>query len=268
MGLQEALSWLEDLGVLGGVLLATVFPAVALTLFGLTILTLFALEKFFEYQEKRRQVACPHCKKGRHASALQCPHCRRQNPQPRRVGVFGQATQKPVVDLAQHPQQLVARKRCPVCATRLEKKAIHQPCSACGTTTFANAAAVDDYLRTLRQKLPQTAAITFVLSFIPLLGIIPAVIYYRFGLIASLRGYLPRTTGCLVRWGVRLLNLFLIALQPIPILGAVMLPLMAASNYFIYQKVLERERDRVFGAKRSQPPPSGQVGSAVVGESG
>lgn len=73
----------------------------------------------------------------------------------------------------------------------------------------------------------------------------PGIIYYRLSLIASVRRYLPRHVGCLTRWGVRLLNLSLITLQPIPGLGALTLPAMCISNFYIYQAVLLGEAKKL-----------------------
>jgi hypothetical protein len=164
--------------------------------------------------------------------------------------------------VAAHQLHLISKKRCPVCATRLEKKAISQPCPACGRDTFASAPAVDEYLAMMRQRLPLTTAITFGFGFIPLVGLVPAIVYYRLSLIAGLRAYVPRSIGCLARYGVRLLNMGLIALQAIPFLGMVALPLMVLSNYFIYERILVRERDLAFTAgvllesARSYTPPA------------
>jgi predicted RNA-binding Zn-ribbon protein involved in translation (DUF1610 family) len=262
LGLQSVLLWLEDFGILGGVFLAAILPLVALTLFGLTLLTLFLVEKFFEHQAERRKISCSACGTKLHASALACSHCGQRTAAPRQVGAFGQATPQTVSDVAAHQLHLISKKRCPVCATRLEKKAISQPCPACGRDTFASAPAVDEYLAMMRQRLPLTTAITFGFGFIPLVGLVPAIVYYRLSLIAGLRAYVPRSIGCLARYGVRLLNMGLIALQAIPFLGMVALPLMVLSNFFIYERILVRERDRAFTAgvlpesARSYTPPA------------
>lgn len=250
LGLQGILSWLEDGGVIAGVVLATLVPLVAIGLFLLTLLGLYLIRLYFERQERKRMVPCARCRTTIHATAPTCYQCGHRTASPRKVGVFGQATQAPVTNLADHKLKLVARKRCPLCAERLKGKGIRQKCATCGTETFADAPAVDRYLRALRQDLPTVLGITFVLGFVPFLGIIPAVIYFRLSLISSLRGYIPRTAGCLTRWGVRLLNLGLIALQPVPVLGMFLLPLMVLSNYYVYQQVLEREKRRVFGIQR------------------
>lgn len=254
LGLQGLISWLEDLGVLGGVALVVVLPVVALLLFGLSLLALYLFRKAMERREEQRKIPCPHCEEPLHPSAFSCASCGGANQDPVQVGFFGEPRTLPVSDPAEHRIRLISRRRCPVCVTRLPRKEIRQACPACGTETFASAAAVDEYLEALHGRLPKTALICAGFSLVPLLGIIPGVIYYRLSLISGLRAYIPRSTGCLARWGVRLLNLVLISLQWIPGFGAVMLPTMCASNFYVYRAVLRRE-----GPKAERPAPSRQA---------
>ena len=56
--------------------------------------------------------------------------------------------------------------------------------------------------------------------------------------VTQFRGYIPPVSGCLARVWVRLVHWGLILLQPIPILGALMLPLMCWSTYAVYRRAL------------------------------
>ncbi len=60
-------------------------------------------------------------------------------------------------------------------------------------------------------------------------------------MIGSLRGYVPRATGRLSRWLVRLVCLVLILLQPLPVVGALTLPLMCYANFAVYRAALQRQ---------------------------
>ena len=240
LGLQQALMWLEDAGVPFIVVLGSFLPLIALGVFGLSILSVWLVELYFERRETLSKIPCSHCEQVIHPSALICHHCGQDNAAPRQVGTFGQAGRKIIADHDQQELHLLVRKRCPVCATRLKEQMVQQRCPTCETVTFRDDAAVEDYLRALRPSLAKTLGVCFALSFIPVIGLAPGIIYYRLSLIASLRRYVPRTSGCLTRWGVRLLNLLLIALQPIPILGAFMLPILCLTNYVIYRQVLLR----------------------------
>jgi len=248
LGLQQALNWSEEAWVIAGVVITFVFPILAMGMFLLTLLGLFLAKKYAERLEQKSQVPCPTCSQPIHASAITCPECRHPNPTPFQVGWLGQPKANQLVtDLNAHRLQLVGRKRCPECATRLKERRIHQPCPTCFTETFANAEQVEVYLANLNQQLPRIMLISFILGFIPLVGIIPGIIYYRFTLIASLRGYVPRSTGCLTRWGVRMMNLFLISFQPVPPIGFFVLPFMCLSNFWIYKEIIKRESNKTFG---------------------
>jgi hypothetical protein len=64
------------------------------------------------------------------------------------------------------------------------------------------------------------------------------VIYYRLTMITGVRGYIPPLRGCTTKWIVRVVNWGVIALQPVPLLGAAIVPLMCFSNYAIYKRSL------------------------------
>lgn len=218
--------------------LIIILPLVGLALFGATLAGLWLVRRYFEHRERKSLVACGHCGNQMQPTALFCANCRTANPQPRQVGLFGQARKELATDPAVQRLQLIGRKRCPVCATRLKAKDTRQACPACATVTFGDIAQVNTFLRALDAKLPRTLMVSGLLGLVPLVGIVPAVIYYRLSLIASLRGYIPRSTGCLLRWGIRVINIVLIMLQPIPLLGALVVPIMCAISYSVHRQVV------------------------------
>ncbi len=134
--------------------------------------------------------------------------------------------------------ELVARKRCAFCGERVSGHGTDLSCGACETAVFGGPADLERYLAHLDRQVPKTVVVCFAFSMIPLLGIVPGIIYYRLSLVSGLVRYVPPTTGCTTRWVVRAVNLLLICLQPVPILGAFLLPLMCVGNYAIYRKAL------------------------------
>lgn len=237
LGLIKLLGFAEG-GWTATLTLVMVFaPLLALVLIGLTLLALFLLRKWFERQDERSKIPCGTCGTSIYPTALFCPGCRQPVESPRQVGVFGQAKTALVSDRTAHRLQLTARKRCPSCATRLPARRISQSCSACGTVTFGDVSEVNVYLRSLDRKLPRTLIVCGLLGIVPLVGLVPGIIYYRMSLIASLRGYIPSTVGCFTRWGVRLASAVLVMLQPF-FLGWLTLPAMALLNYGVYRQVL------------------------------
>jgi predicted RNA-binding Zn-ribbon protein involved in translation (DUF1610 family) len=262
LGLQGVLSWLEDLWVVGGTVLAVVFPLVSLAVYIATLLGLFLTQRVLAHVEERRKVPCPHCGTGLHASALWCHTCGQPLPAPRRVGLLGQPKAQVVADRQRHQQHLRSRKRCPSCATRLPQRTIQQPCPNCGRETFASSAELDTYLENLHSDLPRVLLVCAVLGLVPVLGIVPGVIYYHLTLIASLRSYVPRAVGCLARFLVTIINLLLIMVQWVPFAGAIVVSLMALTNYGVYRALMRRQRAKLIAQERRSAAGSSQIGVA------
>ena len=154
------------------------------------------------------------------------------------IGWLGQMTDKPVQDRQQHKHQLLTKKRCHTCATKLPLRSVCQTCPTCQAAPFEDRTDLHAYLSQLDKEMPQTLLISGLFSFIPVLGILPGLLYYRISLIASLRRYVPRTIGCRTRWGVRMLNLFILLFQPLPVIGWFAIPAMVYTNYHIYRRIL------------------------------
>lgn len=241
LGVQGMLSWLEDGIGFFGVLFAVIFPILALVLVALTLTGLWGVKRLIEKREQRAKVPCPDCATPNAPCGPRCPSCQRLRQQVAAVGILGIVKSTPAPALPLHRLDLLARKRCAFCGDRLTDRRLDQGCSSCQTAAFESSEAVERYLQHLRASLPKTLAVLTCLSFIPLFGLVPGVVYYRLSLISSLRGYVPRSTGFLARWAVRLLNIALIALQPIPLLGTLTLPLMCLTNFQVYQALLRRQ---------------------------
>lgn len=238
IGLQTALSWAENSWVVLGIFFFVIAPLVALVLSLLAALGLWLAQRWARRQEERKKLPCAQCATPVYPHALACPNCRRELDAPRAVGVFGQPKDKPAADRAQQRFLLIARKRCPVCATRLVKRAVQQPCPACKSVTFGSWREFEEYRAVIDARLPKTLLVCFLFSAIPVVGVIPGVIYYRLNLVTGFRGYIPPVTGCFARVWVRFVHWGLILMQPIPLVGALMLPLMCWSTWAIYRRAL------------------------------
>ena len=245
LGVQGVLSWAEDLWSIFGVVAAVLFPAIAIAIYITTLLTLFVIQKSLIRLQERRKVTCQRCNNAMLVTALACPTCSKPNHAPQDVGLLGQAKAQPALEPAEHSHKLRTLKRCPLCATRLANRAVQQTCTACHTVTFADASELTEYLALVDVKLPKTLLYCGLLSFLPIVGIIPGIIFYHLFLISGLRGYVPRTMGCVTRWGIIALNLILISFQWVPLVGAFMLPLMCLISFRMYRGVLIREGRRL-----------------------
>ena len=138
------------------------------------------------------------------------------------------------------PYRLIAVKRCPVCATHFDRKAVKQTCGACGHRLMDDPSFARGYIASIDGRVPLACVVCFGLGLIPVLGVIPGVIYYRLAIVAPFRRYIPPGRGFVLRWGVRLVILALVALQWVPLAGALALPAMALINYGAYRSAYRR----------------------------
>jgi hypothetical protein len=248
IGLQSLLNWVENSWTVLGILFLVVFPLVALVLSALTALGLWVVRRRAERREQLSKVPCARCSTPLFPHATRCHACATPIAEPRGISVFGTPKDTPAPDLSRHRFDLIARKRCPVCATRLKQRAVQQPCPVCSTVTFASEAEFQHYLDALQARLPKTLLICFGLSAIPVVGVIPGIVYYRLTLVSGLRGYVPPLRGCLARVMVRVINWGLIVLQPIPFVGALIVPIMCFATYSIYRSTLKGRATRDFAS--------------------
>src|SRR6185437_451041 len=86
----------------------------------------------------------------------------------------------------------------------------------------------DAYIASIARRLPIVLMICFLMSLVPVFGLIVGAIYYRMELVLPFSQYLPMGRRFLLRW--------MILLQVVPILGGLVVPLMALINFSAYRK--------------------------------
>ncbi len=237
-------SWAEDLWTIFGAVLLVFFPIIML---GITVVLLGVLalaQRWVKKREEKSKVACGECGESRYRSAVVCPSCKAPNLEVHRINWLGQTTTEPIWNAKAHPYLLMQKQRCPVCATHLRSRKIHQTCDACGHNLFADQDEVGAYIKGLDQRMPQVLLMTAVMSFIPVIGLIPAVIFYRLQLVSPLRRYLSLRRSIPARWGLRLLIFILCWVQIIPGIGIIAMPMMAFVSYGVYRKLFWRQWGR------------------------
>lgn len=235
IGIQNLISWAEDVGVVGGLVFLVLFPVVMVILLAVVSGLLLLAKKRAVARDEKSKVACSSCGEMIYPVAMACYKCHAAVAAPRAVGVFGQVKDQPAVDLATQPYRLVEKKRCSVCATRLKENTVDQACPVCGHRPLGDAGFAGAYVDHISARLPLVLAVSFVLSLIPVVGLIPGVIYYRTTLIAPFRRYVPLGKRIVLKWAVRVLFIFLIAVQWVPMLGGFVVPAMALVNYGAYR---------------------------------
>ncbi|MEM8959936.1 MAG: hypothetical protein AAGD38_00520 [Acidobacteriota bacterium] len=253
IGLRKLISWAEDGWVGGGMIFLVLLPVLTLIVAGLTVVGMIIVQRIIRAREEKQKTPCPSCGHPSSPSSLQCAQCEYVNPAPLRLGMLG-AKSVVATDLDLHRLELLGRRRCIHCAERLPERRLSQTCPACNRQVLPSRAWAESYIAFLDRKLWPTASVCFGLSLIPILGLIPGIIYYRLSLISSLRTYIPRSTGCMMRIGVRMLNIVLLAVQWIPGVGGFVLPAMCYINYWIYRKALVERMQLEFQPQVTLPP--------------
>jgi hypothetical protein len=239
LGLQGLIRWVEDFWAGLGPVALIIFPLLTVAAFGLAIVILVVIERRLESRGERAKVPCVHCGQPIHASAPSCPHCHAPVKDPRDVGLLGQPKDRPA-NPRSLPFRLVSVKRCPVCATRLDRRAVKQVCGACGHLLMDAPDFAQRYVGFIDRRVPMVLIVCFLLGLVPVLGVIPGVVYYRLAIVAPFRRFIPPGRGFLLRWFVRLAVLVLVAFQWVPVAGALAVPAMALINYVAYRSAYRK----------------------------
>ncbi|MCB1122945.1 MAG: hypothetical protein KJT03_15425, partial [Verrucomicrobiae bacterium] len=214
-----------------------IYPFVVLAIIGSLVGIAYLLKKYFAYREERSKVDCESCGEKNYPCATECFSCHTLLTTPVRVGFFGQSKKnKPAENVEKHKLLLTEKKRCPACGTRLETRNPHQACPSCGHELFKDPQFAQDYLSMVGNRLFPVLLICLGLSFIPFIGLVIGVIIYRVNLVAPFRRYIPLHSSFFIKWMIRLFFFILIAVQLIPGVGAVVVPVMALINYRSYRR--------------------------------
>jgi predicted RNA-binding Zn-ribbon protein involved in translation (DUF1610 family) len=262
LGLRRLISWFEDTWGAVGLLFLVLYPLVMLLVVAALAAGLYGMRRYAEYMEEKNRVPCGACGTPIYASAPHCPQCGAVHPTPCDVGLFGQAKrQLPARPGRAHALRLASKRRCPRCATRLPERSTRQTCPACGTAPFGEIAFREAYTGMVTGRLPKVLGLSFLFGLVPVLGMIPGILYYRIALLAPYRGYLSAGRAFVLRWLLRIVFLFLIAAQGSPLfllfaappaaplallVGALTVPLMALLSYGVYRGA--------FGSALSETP--------------
>ncbi len=234
-GLDKLISWLEEAWTVFGVFLLFIFPLLMLLIIGIATGVLFALRKRLEITEDQRKLACPHCQTLMYPSAVACPACHQANATPSAVGFLGQSKPYPSPEPANQAYRLVEKRRCPSCASRFPARKPFAACQTCSGSSSADAKFASQYADFIARRVPVVLMVCFLMSLVPILGLIVASVYYRMEIVLPFSQYLPLGRRFMLRWGIRLLFLVLIFFQIIPLLGGLVAPLMAYVSYIAYR---------------------------------
>ncbi|NLX58065.1 MAG: hypothetical protein GXY74_03145 [Phycisphaerae bacterium] len=239
-GLMKLLSWAEDAWVLVALIILVAYPVFVLAVSALLVLLTALLRKLLERREEKRKIACASCGEMIYRTAVTCPKCRTGNPHVEAVGFLGSVKLGRAADMAVHRYRLVEWLRCPVCATRLRPRLPRQTCAACGHRVMEDRDFEAGYVAYVQQRLVRVLPICFGISLVPMLGAMVGIVYYRFRVVMPYLHYLPRWRSIAARWLLKLFYLLLLVLQLVPLVGGLMVPLMALTSHGVYRRALRR----------------------------
>lgn len=239
---QSLLSWGEDLFAFAGAILLILYPPLMVAVTGGVLLVMWLIERRARRREEKARVPCVRCGCLIYPCAVICHQCEEPNPRVADVSWTGRSKVGSwVEDVESHALKLMRKQRCPSCAYRLQARRSTQRCGQCDYEVFGDREQIGRYLEGMDSRLPRVLVVSALLSSIPVLGLIPGIIYYRQKLVSPLSRYTPLRRGLVLRWVVRLFYLILFWIQLVPLVGALVVPLMAAISYASYRSMFSRE---------------------------
>lgn len=213
-GPKRGLFVAEATWIIVGLGIAFALPAVGAALAALALLSMLGL--FFAVRRlvEGARGTCVVCGKRVHRAASQCPSCGAERTA-ERAGPLGRVFKGPASNSIAQRFSLLAARRCPRCAERLEGR----KCVRCGLAPLET----EDERKTLAKQVDlRFAAFTPVfaaMGAVPVLGLGGALLAYRLSPASTLGGYVEwhhKLGTRALRW---LVIVGLALLQPIPLVG-------------------------------------------------
>lgn len=240
-GLSRAVAWLEDAWVVVAMVLLFVMPLVTLLLSAVVLALLSVLSRWLEGRARAQQRPCPSCGAPVYRQGLHCAGCGSSNASTCDVGWFGLPTERPAGERELHQTKLLRNGKCPRCAATLARRVGTQQCRDCGTGIFEDEESIEAYAATTTGTVELSVlAVVFGLGLIPVLGAIPAIVFYRSKLVAPYRRYLPAWQSLGLRTLARVLSFLLLLVQWVPVVGWASLPAMAWVNHRLHRAAFVR----------------------------
>ncbi len=234
LGMRKFISWCEEIWATFGVWVLLAIPAAVLLLNGIVFGVLFLIRKRHEGKMEAARVECPKCQTRIHCFATACLSCDAPNENPVALGFLGGMLEARESDLTAQKVRLIELKRSPKSGEKVKGRGADIVCKEDGVAVFGDKEVNEQYFKTVDARLPKVLMVSAALGFVPILGLIAGVIYYRLQLVAPYRRYLPWSKGFLTKWLVRLVLLVLAALQIVGF-GIFAVPLMALINHWMYR---------------------------------
>ena len=133
----------------------------------------------------------------------------------------------------------------PHCGSRLKRKTLHQTCEICTHALASEDELPDSYVKMVQACVIGSLLVCGLLSTMPVVGMIPAIVCYRIVLVSPFRAYVKLGSCFVARWLSRIAGIFLLAFFSwVPILSIFVGPVLACMNYAIYRRAFLRQWHR------------------------
>jgi hypothetical protein len=249
--LASVMSWLEDAWAAFGIFLIALFPIFVLVMIALLGGLLLLVRRQFRVGEEQSKLHCGACGAEIYACAAVCPKCRAAVVQPMAIGILGFSKPYATADVAGHPYRLVEKRRCAACAAHRPARRALEPCAACGNTAMSETQFAQAYMDYVGRRVPKVLSVCLMLGLVPVLGLVAGTIYYQIELVLPFVQYLSLGHRFWRRLGLGLLFIVMIFFQAIPIVGSLILPLMAYISFTTYRNAY---REAMFGTDAPTGP--------------
>lgn len=249
-GAAQATSLFEAVLVVLGVFIAFLFPVVGLVLMASLLAASVGIALTLRAETIRRtRRPCVACQKPVHRSALSCPFCRTAQSEPASLGLLGMPrADSPMKDLERHRVALLSRRLCAACAEPLIHAGTASRCGVCERPAFEDSAAVRAFCNAIDKHFFRMLPVLALVSAIPVVGMPAGLVIFRWstGNALSRYGDWHGRIGSRILRGIALLAAFFFA--QIPLVGAVLLPIVAVVNHV-------RSRRALLGTPVQEPEP-------------
>lgn len=213
-----------------GVGVAMVWPTAGAVLFAVFATSSVAALAVLRGFEERQRTLCDTCGAKVHRCALYCPSCSGARVASR-LGLFGRARERKVQDAGAHRLRLLGARRCHRCAEPLEVDGPSSRCRRCDTAAFPDTEALKQFLSYADKRWLALVPVLALLGLVPLLGAILGLWLFRVSPAGALGAY-ARSRDQVSSGLLRQLGLLGIAvLQPLPLVGAAVVPALVGVLY-------------------------------------
>lgn len=207
--IQKGASWLEDIFVVGGFWILLASGLLAIILFALVILGMKYYKKRLAEKLEQQKEACSTCGNKNYPFATNCYHCNTALSNISPVGFLGQKKEGRVDDINLHKVKLLHVKCCANCGHKLRERTVNQYCDACGCAAFEEPTA-KAYIAHFDEKFKKMLLYSIGLGFIPIIGVVVAIIWANISLNSAYLRYVPKSKSFFVRIITRILVVFVV----------------------------------------------------------